>query len=75
MPHDNTKIVELEKNKELDKSLMEKELSILKEQYANEYKKIVELEKARLKDIHDKKNLLLENQFKSKIDSLNYMYY
>lgn len=70
LPHVNAKIVELEKNKELDKSLIEKELSILKEQYANEYKKIVELEKARLKDIHDKKILLLENQFKSKIDSL-----
>jgi hypothetical protein len=70
LPHDNAKIIELEKNKELDKSLIEKELSILKEQYANEYKKIVDLEKARLKDIHDKKILLLENQFKSKIDSL-----
>lgn len=56
--------------KESEDDLREKELSILKEQYAKEFKKVVELEKARLKDIHEKKILLLESQFKTKIDSL-----
>ncbi|HDI2821236.1 TPA: hypothetical protein PKT66_003242 [Acinetobacter baumannii] len=56
--------------KESGDDLREKELSILKEQYANEFKKVVELEKARLKDIYEKKIQLLEGQFKSKIDSL-----
>lgn len=56
--------------KESENDLREKELFILKEQYAKEFKKVVELEKARLKDIHEKKILLLESQFQTKIDSL-----
>ncbi|MBC9229246.1 hypothetical protein HI850_007885 [bacterium SPL81] len=47
------------------------ELAELKESYELEYKKAIESEKLRLKKLHDQQLLLLENQFKTKVNMLN----
>ncbi|KKW81782.1 hypothetical protein AAV96_02685 [Acinetobacter sp. AG1] len=47
------------------------ELAELKQSYELEYKKAIESEKLRLKKLHDQQLLLLENQFKTKVNTLN----
>lgn len=47
------------------------ELAELKESYELEYKKAIESERLRLKKLHDQQLLLLENQFKTKVNTLN----
>lgn len=51
--------------------LRAQELVDSKAKYEVEYKKAIEIEKLRLKKLHDQQLGLLENQFKSKINSLN----
>ncbi|USA45386.1 FliH/SctL family protein [Acinetobacter sp. C26M] len=68
----NTDHVQENLSKESKKdSLIEKDVAYLREQYELEYKKSLEVEKLKLKRLHDQQLELLENRFKEKIDTLN----